>query len=66
MRKYFLIGASAFRARRWNDGLRPSDRHRRAPASSAMSRPTRCCSLFGDVVDQVQRQYVTPVDEKGS
>jgi len=36
----------------------------RAPASSANVETYKMLQLFGDVVDQVQRQYVTRLDEK--
>ncbi len=62
MRKYFLIGASAFVL---GAGTMA---YLHQSATAAATQPAgstyKMIELFGDVVDTVERQYVTPVDNK--
>ena len=62
MRRYFLVGASAFVL---GAGAMAYLNH---PAHAAVTAPSaesfRMLELFGDVEDIIEKQYVTPVDEK--
>ena len=64
MRKYLLIGASAFVLGAGTMAYIHQTATAAPPAASANIETYKMLQLFGDVVDEVQRQYVTPVDEK--
>jgi carboxyl-terminal processing protease len=64
MRKYLLIGASAFVLGAGTMAYIHQTATAAPPVSSANVETYKMLQLFGDVVDEVQRQYVTPVDEK--
>src|SRR5437016_6066339 len=61
MRKYLLIGASAFVL---GAGSMAYVGQRAAATPQPRAENYRMLELFGDVLDQVERKYVTPVDEK--
>jgi len=61
MRKYFLIGASAFVLGAGSMAY-VSQSARATPEPRAQT--YHMLELFGDVLDTVERQYVTPVDDK--
>ena len=57
MKKYLLIGVSAFVLGAGSMAYVSQHAHGRGRAPAP--RPTGCSSLFGDVLDTVERQYVT-------
>jgi carboxyl-terminal processing protease len=61
MRKYFLIGASAFVL---GAGTMAYLHQSATAAAPQPAGAYKMIELFGDVVDTVERQYVTPVDHK--
>jgi carboxyl-terminal processing protease len=60
MRKYLLIGASAFVLGAGTMAYI----HQSAVAAAPKSETYKMLELFGDVLSTVQNQYVTPVDDK--
>jgi carboxyl-terminal processing protease len=64
MRKYLLIGASAFVLGAGTMAYIHQTATAAAPPTAANAETYKMLQLFGDVVDEVQRQYVTPVDQK--
>src|SRR5277367_3004426 len=62
MRRYFLVGASAFVLGAGAMAYLNHPAHAEVTAPSAES--FRMLELFGDVEDIIEKQYVTPVDEK--
>jgi len=64
MRKYLLIGASAFVLGAGTMAYIHQSATAAAPPQAANAETYKMLQLFGDVVDEVQRQYVTPVDQK--
>ncbi|HEY4030267.1 MAG TPA: PDZ domain-containing protein, partial [Caulobacteraceae bacterium] len=64
MRKYLLIGASAFVLGAGTMAYIHQTATAAAPQPQASAETYKMLQLFGDVVDEVQRQYVTPVDQK--
>jgi carboxyl-terminal processing protease len=64
MRKYFLIGASAFVLGAGTMAYLHQGATAASAPPSANLETYKMLQLFGDVVDEVQRQYVTPVDQK--
>jgi carboxyl-terminal processing protease len=62
MRKYLLIGASAFVLGAGTMAYLHQSATAAAPQPTASS--YKMIELFGDVVDTVERQYVTPVNNK--
>jgi carboxyl-terminal processing protease len=64
MRKYLLIGASAFVLGAGTMAYIHQTATAAAPSTTANAETYKMLQLFGDVVDEVQRQYVTPVDQK--
>jgi carboxyl-terminal processing protease len=64
MRKYFLIGASAFVLGAGTMAYLHQGATAASAPPSANIETYKMLQLFGDVVDEVQRQYVTPVDQK--
>ena len=64
MRKYLLIGASAFVLGAGTMAYVHQTATAAPPPSPANAETYKMLQLFGDVVEEVQRQYVTPVDQK--
>jgi carboxyl-terminal processing protease len=64
MRKYLLIGASAFVLGAGTMAYIHQTATAAAPTPTANAETYKMLQLFGDVVEEVQRQYVTPVDQK--
>jgi carboxyl-terminal processing protease len=64
MRKYLLIGASAFVLGAGTMAYIHQSATAAAPTPTASAETYKMLQLFGDVVDEVQRQYVTPVNQK--
>jgi carboxyl-terminal processing protease len=64
MRKYLLIGASAFVLGAGTMAYIHQSATAAPPQPQASAETYKMLQLFGDVVDEVQRQYVTPVDQK--
>ena len=64
MRKYLLIGASAFVLGAGTMAYIHQTATAAPPPTAANAETYKMLQLFGDVVDEVQRQYVTPVDQK--
>jgi carboxyl-terminal processing protease len=62
LRKYFLVGASAFVLGAGAMAYLNHPAHAEVTAPSAES--FRMLELFGNVEDIIEKQYVTPVDEK--
>lgn len=60
MKKYLLIGASAFVL---GAGSMAYVSQHAVAAATPRASTYRMLGLFGDVLDQVERQYVTPVDD---
>ncbi len=60
MRKYLMIGVSAFVLGAASMGLVNATAHATAPKPEAF----HMLELFGDVLTTVEQQYVTPVDDK--
>ena len=64
MRKYLLIGASAFVLGAGTMAYIHQTAVAAAAPPTANAETYKLLTLFGDVVEEVQRQYVTPVDQK--
>ena len=62
MRKYLLIGVSAFVLGAGSMAYVDQPAHATAPRAAGQH--LQMLELFGDVLDTVERQYVTPVDDK--
>jgi len=61
MKKYLLIGVSAFVL--GAGSMAYLSEHAQAAATQPKANTYRMLGLFGDVLDIVERQYVTPVDD---
>ena len=61
MKKYLLIGVSAFVL--GAGSMAYLSQHAQAAATQPKANTYRMLGLFGDVLDIVERQYVTPVDD---
>ena len=61
MKKYLLIGVSAFVL--GAGSMAYVSQHAQAAATQPKANTYRMLGLFGDVLDIVERQYVTPVDD---
>jgi len=61
MKKYLLIGVSAFVL--GAGSMAYVSQHAQAAATPPKANTYRMLGLFGDVLDIVERQYVTPVDD---